>query len=158
MQPQAAKQNEPVVVANNKRANFEYFLLEKYDAGIVLTGTEVKACKTGKVSMSDAYCYFSSGELMLKHLHIAEYKQGGVYNHEPKRERKLLLKKRELRKLEAKMKERGYTIVPTLVFINSKGLVKVEIALAKGKKTFNKKESIKEKDLRRDLDRHLSGE
>ncbi|HRI29004.1 MAG TPA: SsrA-binding protein SmpB [Chitinophagales bacterium] len=154
MSPQA---NAPVVVANNKRANFEYFLLEKYDAGIVLTGTEVKSCKTGKVSMSDAYCYFSKGELWLKHMHIAEYKQGGVYNHQPKRDRKLLLKRRELRKLEAKIKERGLTLVPTLVFITENGLVKVEVALAKGKKAFNKKDSIKEKDMRRDLDRSMSG-
>ncbi|QQS30555.1 MAG: SsrA-binding protein SmpB [Sphingobacteriales bacterium] len=152
------KTNEPKIAANNKRANFEYFLIEKYTAGIVLTGTEVKSCKTGKVSMSDAYCYFSKGELWLKHLHISEYKQGGVYNHDPKRERKLLLKRRELKKLEAKMKERGYTIVPTQVFINTEGLIKVEIALAKGKKEFNKKESIKEKDQRRELDRSLSGE
>lgn len=155
---QANKPNQPIVVANNKRANFEYFLIDKYDAGVVLTGTEVKACKTGKVSMSDAYCYFNKGELWMKNLHIAEYKQGGIYNHEPKRERKLLLRKRELRKLEAKMKERGFTVVPTQVFISIKGLIKVEIALAKGKKEFHKKDSIKEKDMRRDMDRSLSAE
>lgn len=151
----AAEKRPIKVIATNKKAKFEYFFLDKYKAGVMLTGTEVKSVKLGRVSMSDAYCYFRMGELWLRNLHIAEYKQGGYNNHEPKRDRKLLLQKRELKKLEIKIKERGLTIIPVEVFISENGFVKVEIALSKGKKAYNKKQSIKEKDLKRDMDRSM---
>lgn len=142
-------------LASNRKARFQYFFLDKYKAGIMLMGTEVKSAKNNGISMSDAYCVFKNNELWVRHLHIAPYKQGGVYNHEMKRPRKLLLQRRELRKLQAKLKERGLTIVPTEVFVDERGLIKIEIALAKGKKAFNKKDSIREKDMKRSMDREL---
>ena len=142
--------------ASNKRAHFEYFFIEKYKAGIILSGTEVKSVKSGKLNMSDAYCFFKDSELWVKNLHISEYERGGVYNHEPKNARKLLLNKRELKRLEQKIKERGLTIVPIEVLETERGYIKLEIALAKGKKAYDKRDSIKEKDQRRDFDRQAS--
>ena len=143
----------------NKKASFEYFFVEEYTAGIQLTGTEIKSIREGKANLTDSYCSFNGTELFVKNLHIAEYTFGGAhYNHEPKRERKLLLNKRELKKLFSKTKEKGLTIVPTLLFVNDKGLAKLDIAMAKGKKLYDKRETIKTKDTKRDMDRSKSGD
>ncbi len=139
----------------NKRANREYFLLEKYVAGIVLTGTEIKSIRNGKANLSDAYCVFENGELFVRAMHIAEYEYGTYNNHLAKRDRKLLLTKRELKKLNTKVKEKGLTIVPTVLFINERGLAKLEIALARGKHYYDKREDLKKKDIQRDIDRHM---
>ncbi len=143
----------PRVFIKNKRASYEYFLEDKYVAGIQLQGTEIKSIRYGKANLTDSYCAFSKEELYVRNLHISEYKLGTHYNHEAKRERKLLLNKRELRKIKIKINERGYTLIPTALFINEKGLAKLEIALAKGKHTYDKRASIKEKDIKRDIDR-----
>ena len=119
----------------------------------MLTGTEVKSLREGKGNISDAFCIFQDSELWLKNMHISEYKEGSYNNHEPKRVRKLLLNREELRKIESKLKEKGTTIVPVRLFFNERGIAKVEIAVAKGKKLFDKRESLKEKDLRRQLSR-----
>lgn len=137
----------------NRRAGFEYEFLDKYSAGIQLMGTEIKSIREAKVDFADAYCYFKKEELYLKQLHISQYNQAAHYNHETTRERKLLLNKRELAKLEEKSKEKGLSIVPTRIFINDRGFAKVDIALARGKKLLDKRDSIKEKDIKRDLDR-----
>ena len=139
----------------NRSAYHEYFIEDKYDAGLVLTGTEVKSLRDGRASFNDSYCYFHRGELWIKSLHIAEYSHGTVYNHDPVRERKLLLQRRELKKLEAKMKEKGYTIVPLRIFFNGKGLAKLEIGLGKGKKLYDKRETIKQRDTEREMKRYL---
>lgn len=136
------------VAIKNKRASFEYLLLDKYVAGMVLTGTEVKSIRSGKVSLQEAYCYFSRGELWVKGMHIAVYEQGNIYNHVEDRERKLLLNKKELNKL-VRNKEKGMTIIPVKLFMNDRGLAKLEIALAKGKKLYDKRQHIKERDLER---------
>lgn len=138
---------------SNRKAYFEFSILQKYTAGIVLTGTEIKSVREGKASFNDSYCLFFKGELFLRNLHIAEYGFGGVYNHEPTRERKLLLRKPELRKLQAKIKEKGYTIVPLRLFISEKGFAKVEIGLGKGKKSFDKRETIKARETEREIRR-----
>ncbi|MDR2410035.1 MAG: SsrA-binding protein SmpB [Bacteroidales bacterium] len=130
----------------NRKAEFEYFLLARYTAGIVLTGTEIKSIRAGKANFSDTYCNFINNELWVHNLHISEYLEGSYNNHEPKRDRKLLLTKRELHKIQSKLNERGTTIIPTLLFINEQGYAKLEIALAKGKKKYDKREAIKEKD------------
>src|SRR5690606_35145495 len=117
--------------------------LEEYSAGIVLTGTEIKSIREGKVSMADAYCFFNKGELFVKNMNISRYENGTHYNHDPLRERKLLLSRRELRKLENKLTDKGLTVIPTRIFINDGGLAKLDIALAKGKKLYDKRESIK---------------
>lgn len=137
----------------NRRASFEYEFLDRYTAGVQLMGTEIKSIRESKVDFADAYCYFSKNELYLKQLHISQYAQGTHYNHETTRERKLLLNKRELKKLEEKSKEKGLSIVPTRIFISDRGYAKVDIALARGKKLHDKRDSIKEKDIKRDLDR-----
>jgi len=137
----------------NKKAFFEYEFLDKFIAGIQLTGTEIKSIRAGKVNLSDGWCYFVKGELWVKNLNIAVYEKGTHYNHEPLRPRKLLLNKRELDKLESKIKERGYTIVPLRVFISDRGFAKVEIALAKGKKLHDKRDTIRERDVRREIER-----
>lgn len=140
----------------NKRARYEYFLSDELTAGIVLSGTEIKSIRLGKVNITDAYCTFIKGELYVKNMHISEYVFGSYNRHEPNTERKLLLNKRELRKYEIKTKERGYTIIPLRLFINDSGLAKLEIALARGKKLYDKRDSIKQKDIQRDLERgHL---
>lgn len=140
----------------NKKASFEYYFLEEYAAGMVLTGTEIKSVREGKVSMADAYCFFNKGELYVKNLNISRYENGTYFNHDPLRERKLLLTRRELRKLENKLTDKGLTIIPTRLFINDSGLAKMEIALAKGKKLYDKRDSIKEKDMKREQDRRMS--
>ncbi|MBX2969551.1 MAG: SsrA-binding protein SmpB [Cyclobacteriaceae bacterium] len=137
----------------NKRAGFEFELLDKYIAGLVLKGTEIKSIKEGKVNLQDGYCYFNNGELFVKALNITPYAQGTHYNHEAGRERKLLLKRQELRKLEAKVSEKGLTLVPVRLFINDRGFAKLEIALARGKKVHDKRDSIKERDIKRELSR-----
>ena len=137
----------------NRKASFSYQLIDKYNAGIVLLGTEIKSIRNNNANMSDAYCTFIDGELWLKNLHINEYSNSGQKNHEPKRSRKLLLNRIELNKIESKVNEKGMTIVPTRLFSNEKGKIKLEISLAKGKKLFDKRESIKEKDIKRDIDR-----
>ena len=137
----------------NKKASFEYFLLEKFICGICLTGTEIKSIREGKANLVDSYCLFNNDELYVKSLHISEYTFGTSYNHDPKRDRKLLLNKRELRKIQNKIKDQGITIIPTLLFVNEKGLAKLEIAIAKGKKLYDKRETLKQKDTQREIDR-----
>jgi SsrA-binding protein len=137
----------------NRKAKFEYELIEKFVAGMQLAGTEIKSIRNGKVSMSDSYCQFVNGELFVRNLHIAEYEMGNINNHVAKRDRKLLLNRKELEKLERKIKESGLTIVPTRLFINDRGLAKLEIALARGKKIYDKRETLKKKDAQRDIER-----
>ncbi len=137
----------------NRKASHEYEFIDKYVAGIMLKGTEIKSIRNSQVTMSDAHCVFIENELWIKNLHISEYGNGGYTNHEPKRERKLLLNKQELEKINGKVTTKGMTIIPTRLFINDKGRAKVEIAVAKGKKLFDKRESLKDKDNKRDLDR-----
>jgi SsrA-binding protein len=137
----------------NRKASFEYEFLETYTAGLELTGSEIKSIREGKVSLPEAFCVFNKGELFVKQMRIAPFKEGSYANHEPTRTRKLLLKKRELEKLEKNSQEKGLTIIPTRLFISEKGWAKLNIALAKGKKLHDKRESIKEKDVKRDLAR-----
>lgn len=137
----------------NRRASFDYELLETYTAGIVLTGTEIKSIRLGKASLVDTYCLFEKGELWVRNLHIAEYFYGTYNNHEARRDRKLLLNRNELRKLTRATKETGFTIVPTRLFINNQGLAKLVIAVAKGKKQYDKRQSLKEKEDKRSMDR-----
>ena len=139
----------------NKKASFEYFFIEEYTAGIVLTGTEIKSIRLGKASLVDTYCTVLNGELWVKGMNISPYFYGSYNNHEQKRDRKLLLTKREIRELESATKQTGYTIVPTLVFIDEKGRAKVDIALCKGKKEFDKRQTLKEKEDRREMDRAM---
>jgi SsrA-binding protein len=137
----------------NKKAFFEFELLDRFSAGIVLSGTEIKSVRLGNVNMNDAWCYFSKGELFVKNLNISPYEKGTHYNHEPLRPRKLLLRKRELAKLQSKIKEKGLTIVPTRVFLSDRGLAKIEVALAKGKKLHDKRDTIKLREAKRELKR-----
>ena len=137
----------------NRQASYEYELLDKYIAGIVLTGTEIKSIREGKINLQDGYGYFNNGELYVKGVNISPYAQGTHYNHEATRERKLLLKKSELKKLEGRIEEKGLALVPTRLFINDRGFAKMEIALGRGKKMHDKRDSIKERDAKRELDR-----
>jgi SsrA-binding protein len=137
----------------NKKASFEYYFISTYTAGMVLRGTEIKSIRMGKANMSDAYCFFDDGELYVKSLNISKYDNGTYNNHEPLRDRKLLLNKRELRKLEEALKDKGLTIIPTRLFISPEGYVKLEIALAKGKKLYDKRDSIKDRDVQREMQR-----
>lgn len=137
----------------NKKAFFNYEILERYTAGIQLFGTEVKSIRASKVSFTDAYCLFIEGELWLRGIHISEYAFGSYNNHVPKRDRKLLLTKKELEKIHKKVVEKSLTIVPLHLFFSASGFVKVEIAVVKGKKQYDKRESLKQKDAKRDLDR-----
>ena len=137
----------------NKRASFDYEFIDTFTAGIVLTGTEIKSIRAGKASLVDTYCFINRGEMWVKNMHIAEYFYGSYNNHSARRDRKLLLNRKEIRKLETSTKTPGFTIVPTRLFINEKGLAKLVIALANGKKEFDKRESLKEKDDRREMDR-----
>ena len=141
------------MVINNKQAYHEYFIEQTFTAGLVLSGTEVKSLRAGKASFNDAYCFFHKGELYVKSLHISEYKLGTIYNHLPTQERKLLLTKKELKKLEAKTKEKGYTIVPLKIFFSESGFAKMEIGLGKGKKVHDKRDTIKQRDVERELRR-----
>ena len=140
----------------NRKASFEYQFIDKYVAGIMLLGTEIKSIRNNQANISDAHCVFMEEELFVKNLHIAEYSHGGKSNHEPKRARKLLLNRQELNKMIGKVKEKGMSIIPIRLFINDKGKAKLEIALAKGKKVYDKRESIKEKDLKRVIAREQS--
>ncbi len=141
------------IVIKNKRATFDYELLDTFTAGIVLTGTEIKSLRLGKASLVDTFCLVERGEVWVKNMYIAEYFYGTYNNHAARRDRKLLLTKKEIRKLEDASKNNGFTIVPTRMFINPKGLAKVVIAIAKGKKEYDKRDSIKERDDRREMDR-----
>ncbi|MCQ2225683.1 MAG: SsrA-binding protein SmpB [Paludibacteraceae bacterium] len=143
------------IVIKNKRATFDYELIDKYQAGIVLVGTEIKSIRLGKASLVDTFCYFNNEELWVKNMNISEYFYGTYNNHLPKRDRKLLLTKRELTKLRRQTKETGFTIVPVKLFFNEKGLAKLEIAVAKGKKEYDKRDSLKEKDDKRQMDRAM---
>ncbi len=137
----------------NKKASHDYEFIEKFIAGIVLSGTEIKSLRLGKATLADSYCFFNNGELFIKGMHIAEYWWGNLNNHDPMRERKLLLTSRELRKIERKTKESGLTIIVIKVFINNRGLAKAEIAISKGKKEYDKRETLKRKDAAREMDR-----
>ena len=137
----------------NRKASFEYQFIATFVAGISLVGTEIKSIRNNQANISDAYCVFMDEELYVKNLHIAEYPNGGYANHEPKRDRKLLLNKQELHKMLGKVKEKGNAVIPIRLFINESGKAKLEIALAKGKKIYDKRESIKENDQKRDMDR-----
>lgn len=135
----------------NKRASFEYHLLETYEAGIILTGSEIKSLRMGKAQLQQAYCYFDGHELYVKDMHIAPYEQAGYYNHDPLRVRKLLLQRRQLKRLREKLEEKGLTLIPTRLYINDRGWAKLEIALARGKKLYDKRETIKQRDQERAL-------
>ena len=139
----------------NRKASFEYELIEKLISGIKLAGTEIKSIRQGKVSLNDSYCQFHEGELYAKNIHISEYELGTHSNHVPKRERKLLLTRKEINKWERKVKESGLTIIPVRLFINDRGLAKLEIALARGKKIYDKRETLKQKDSMREIERHI---
>jgi SsrA-binding protein len=143
------------VEIKNKKAWYEYFLLEEFTAGMVLTGSEIKSIREGKASIAEAYCFLDKGELFIRNMHITEYHHGGYSNHDPKRDRKLLLTRRELKKLTVKTVEKGLTIIPLLLFISEKGHAKVKISIARGKKFFDKRDSIKSKDIERDSHREL---
>ena len=150
----AAKKKSPRVQINNKRASFDYEFLEQYDAGIVLVGTEIKSLRAGKASLADAWCYFSGGELYVKGMNISTYFWASKWgSHEPARDRKLLLTRRELKHLAQAVKTKGLTIVAVRMYINAGGFAKLHIALAKGKKEFDKRATIREKDIRRELER-----
>ncbi|MDA3820067.1 MAG: SsrA-binding protein SmpB [Candidatus Delongbacteria bacterium] len=138
----------------NKKASYQYQLTDVFTAGIQLVGTEIKSIRNGKVNFNNAYCFVDkNSEVYIKGLHIAEYQYGNIENHEPQRTRKLLLQKKEIKKIRKYVTERGYTLIPISLFINERGLVKVEIALAQGKKLHDKRKDIKDKDMKRDMDR-----
>lgn len=138
---------------SNRKAYYEYHIEAKYIAGMVLSGTEIKSLRQGKASFNDSYCVFHQGELFVRSLHIAEYSFGSINNHIPLQERKLLMQKRELKKLENKIKEKGYTLVPLKIFISEKGFAKIEIGLGKGKKIYDKRETIKSRETDREVKR-----
>lgn len=139
----------------NRQASHEFFIDARYVAGMVLLGTEVKSLRDGRASFNDSYCLLNKGEIWVKSLHIAEYSHGTVNNHDPLRDRKLLLEKREIRRIESRLKEKGYTLIPLRIFFNEDGLVKMEVGLAKGKKLHDKRDSIKQKDVEREMKRYL---
>jgi SsrA-binding protein len=139
----------------NRSAFYEYQIDDKYDAGMILTGTEVKSLRSGKASFNDSYCLFQGNELFVRSLHISEYEMGTHANHDPLRERKLLLNKKELKKMQSKIKEKGYTIIPLRIFFSESGKAKIQIGLAKGKKMHDKRESIKQRETEREMKRFL---
>lgn len=139
----------------NRSAFYEYQIDDKYDAGMVLTGTEVKSLRSGKASFNDSYCLFLGKELFVRSLHISEYELGTYANHDPVRERKLLLNKKELKKMQSKIKEKGYTVIPLRIFFSESGKAKMQIGLAKGKKLHDKRESIKQRDTEREMKRYI---
>jgi SsrA-binding protein len=141
------------IVIKNKKSSHDYEFIEKFIAGIKLSGTEIKSLRLGKATLADSYCFFNNGELFIKGMHIAEYWWGNLNNHDPLRERKLLLTSRELRKIDRKIKESGLTIIVIKVFINERGLAKAEIAISRGKKEYDKRETLKRKDAAREMDR-----
>lgn len=143
-------------ITKNKKAYFEYQILDKYIAGIKLQGSEVKSIKSSKVSIMEAYCFITNGEIFIKGMHITEHKEGGTYNnHQPVRDRKLLMKKKEIIKLEEKMSQKGLTIVPLEIIITNTGFIKLEIGLAKGKNLYDKRQTLKTKDLDRELQKNI---
>ncbi|KEO74922.1 SsrA-binding protein [Anditalea andensis] len=150
-----AKDNrfQKTINIKNKKAGFEFEFIDKFTAGLVLKGTEIKSIREGKVSLTEAFCFFRNNELFIRQMHIAPYSFAASYNHDAVRERKLLLSKKELDKLSRKFEEKGLSIIPVRIFINDRGLAKMEIALGKGKKLHDKRQDIKNKDAKRDLDR-----
>ncbi len=151
---QELRKKSPINI-KNKKASFEYFFVDEFTAGIVLTGTEIKSIRLGKASLVDTYCYIHNGEIWIKGMSISPYFYGSYANHEMKRDRKLLLNRREIRSLQEACKAPGYTIVPTLVFIDQNGRAKVDIALCRGKKQYDKRQTLKEKEDRREMDRMM---
>lgn len=149
----AEKEKPNTVNIKNRRASFEYTFLDKYVAGLQLTGTEIKSIREGKANITDAYCVFINGELWVRNMQVEEYSKGTYNNHEPKRDRKLLLNKHELKKLSTKLKDQGLTIIPTRMFINDNGYAKLEIALGQGKKLYDKREDIKKRETNREMAR-----
>jgi SsrA-binding protein len=139
----------------NKRAYFDYSIIDKYNAGLALLGTEIKAIRQGKANMTDAFCMFIGDVLYVRNLHISEYSHSSFHHHDIKRDRVLLLHKKELKKLKVKSEEKGYTIVPLRIFTNERGFAKIEIALATGKKEFDKRDSIKDRESKREMDRAM---
>ena len=139
----------------NKKAKYEYSFIQEFEAGVMLVGTEVKSLRAANANLKDAYCHFKNGALLIKSLYIGEYSHGNVNNHETRRDRKLLLRKTELKKLDKGVKEKGLTIIPYKLYFSERGFVKIQIALAQGKKTYDKRSSIKDKDLKRDADRAM---
>jgi SsrA-binding protein len=142
-------------IAKNKKATFDYIIIQKLTAGIQLTGTEVKSIRAGKAGLAESYCIFKKDELWVKNMNIPEYSKGNINNHLPKRDRKLLMTKRELNKLHQKIKERGLTIIPLELYFTERGLIKLDIGLAKGKTKGDKRHSIKEKDIKREMEKQL---
>ncbi len=145
------KAHSPEII--NRKAKYEYQFIQTFEAGMQLLGTEVKSIRLGQANMTDAWCLFQGDELFLKNLHISEYEQASAHQHEPKRTRKLLMRKPELKKIHRKVKEKGYSLIPYRIFFSDRGLVKCEIVLAQGKKSFDKRDSIKRRDVERDMDR-----
>jgi SsrA-binding protein len=143
------------IMIENRKVNHEYSLLQRYQAGMILTGTEVKSLRAGKANLNDAFCYLIRGELFIKNMFISEYKLGTISNHEPRRVRKLLLNRQELKKIEAKVKEKGFAVAPVRLYESERGFFKIEVALAQGRKAYSKREHVKEKDMKRDVDREL---
>ena len=139
----------------NKRAEFDYLLMDKYTAGLVLTGTEIKSIRKGKASLVDTYCYVIQGEVWVKNMYIAQYEKGSYNNHMERRDSKLLLNRKEIRKIQQTVKSPGFSIVPTLLFVDEKGLAKLDIHIARGKKEYDKRETLKEKEDRRNIDRQF---
>jgi SsrA-binding protein len=152
----AKEKIQKTVEIKNRRASFEYSFLDTFTAGLVLTGTEIKSIRQGKANLTDSYCLFLQDELFVRNMHISKYDEGTHFNHDPLRDRKLLMSKRELGKLQKELKNVGLTIIPTRLFISDKGYAKLNFALAKGKKTFDKRDDIKEKDVKRDMDRSMT--
>ena len=153
-QEEEIRKKSPVNIRNRK-ASFEYFFIETFTAGLVLTGTEIKSIRAGKASLVDSYCLIINGEIWVRGMSVSPYFYGSYNNHEQKRDRKLLLTKREIQRLHRATKQTGYTIVPLLVFIDEKGRAKMDIALCKGKKAFDKRQTMKEKEDRREMDRAM---
>lgn len=149
------KTKNKAVNIKNKRASFDFLLLDKYTAGIVLTGTEIKSIRAGKASLVDTFCFIHNGEMWVKNMYVAEYSYGSYNNHSTRCDRKLLLNKTEIRKLQAEMKTPGYSIVPTLLFIDENGRAKLDIYLCRGKKEYDKRQTLKEKEDRREIDRQI---
>ncbi len=139
----------------NKRATFDYEIIEEYVAGVVLVGTEIKSIRLGKAALTDSYCYFEDGELWIRGVNIAEYAWGTCNNHVPRRDRKLLLTRKELDKLQRSLQDRGLTVVGLRMFLNDRGLVKIVVGLARGRKAYDKREYLKENDARREMDKAM---
>ncbi len=150
-----AEKGRNSTVITNRKAKFEYHLLETFSAGLVLTGTEVKSLRAGKASLQEAYCYIQDDEIFIKNMNILEYEKGGYNNHDPIRERKLLLKKREIRKIKKQLEEQGLTLIPLKIYFNDRNFAKMNIAVAKGKKLYDKRQDIKEKSSKRELSRAM---